>query len=246
MAVPHTLLAPLVLALHLGLLLLTLCVVAVAAGTAAGIRVAHSPQQGVVGGCRLGCLQIVEALPACGWPLAGGQPALHAVQDGGQGAAQRVVVLQERAVPQLPQEEAHEADQEDGAGGAGQPLGLWTCTCNLHCSVLGWLGLSALPMASFPPSHPAAPPAARPAGPREGGPLQPVCGLHQHPLLLLLGDAQDSGQHVRHAGAAGEMESCLRGAALVARKVGGQLPRSPSGQLFWCAGAAGRAAQGLA
>lgn len=46
----------------------------------------------------------------------GGEPALHAVQDGGQGAALGAVVLQEGAVPQLTQEEAHEADQEDGAG----------------------------------------------------------------------------------------------------------------------------------
>lgn len=45
--------------------------------------------------------------------------------------------------------------------------------------------------------------AARAAGPRAGGPLLPLRGLHQHPVLLLQRDAQDPGQHVRDVRAPG-------------------------------------------
>lgn len=44
---------------------------------------------------------------------------------------------------------------------------------------------------------------AGPAGPREGGPLLALRGLHQHPLLLLPRHPQDPGQHLRHVRAAG-------------------------------------------
>ena len=51
--------------------------------------------------------------------------------------------------------------------------------------------------------------AAWPVGPRAGGPLLTVCGLHQHPLLLLPRHPQGAGQHLRHVCPPGETLRCL-------------------------------------